>query len=314
MEERKEHEENGCDSCFSSWALAASGQEAVDRRIEADPNGELEVSNVAGEVTVEGWEQNEVHVTGELGENVERLDVVAEEQRVIVRVVLNRDRNKYGPDWSGNGADLRIQAPRGMALDIDAVSADIEVRDMHGEQRISSVSGDIETQAYDAEVRAQAVSGDVRVDGRAEALMIRANTVSGDVTIDEVSGEVSAESVSGDVVLRTGMIERARAQTVSGEVLVTAALGEAARLEGRAVSGDVEFQFSGTGAADYRLETFSGEIENCFGPQETGLDDDRDSSGFPPDPPGRQLRFREGNTQARVEATTHSGDIYVCRE
>ena len=289
------------------WSLVAAAQETIDRRIDADPDGRLEISNTAGEVLVEGWDRNEVHVTGELGENAERLDVVAEEGSVIVRVVLRNDRERNRRDWSFDGTDLRIRAPRGMSLEVDGVSADIDVRDMEAEQRLESVSGDIETEAFEAEVRAQAVSGDVQVDGRADALVVRVSTVSGDVTIDNVRGDVSGESVSGDVNFRTGTIERARAQTVSGEVLVTAALGDAARLEGTAVSGDIEFLFAGAGAADYRLETFSGEIENCFGPELT-VSDDR------PGPPGRELRFREGNTQARVEATTHSGDIEVCRQ
>jgi DUF4097 and DUF4098 domain-containing protein YvlB len=194
-----------------------------------------------------------------------------------------------------------------MSLDVDAVSADIEVRDMRAEQRLESVSGDVETQAFEAEVRAQTVSGDVRVRGGAPSNIIRASTVSGDVDVDDVSGEVWAESVSGDVSLRAGTIGRVQAKTVSGEISVTAQLGQSSRLEGTAVSGDVEFDFTGSAAADYRLDTFSGDITNCFGPQDSTSDDDR-----PPN--GRQVRFREGTSMARVEAKTHSGDIYVCRQ
>jgi DUF4097 and DUF4098 domain-containing protein YvlB len=292
---------------FSCGSLVATAQETVDRRVDADPDGRLEISNTAGEVWVEGWDEDEVYVTGELSANAERVDVVAEEGNVTVRVVLRRDRDQGARDWWAEGTDLRIRAPRGMSLEVDVVSADIDVRDMRAEQRLESVSGDIETQAFEAEVRAQVVSGDVQVDGRAEALLVRVSTVSGDFTIDNIGGDVSGESVSGDVNFRTGTIERARAQTVSGEVLVTAELGDVARLEGTAVSGDIEFLFGGSGAADYRLQTFSGEIDNCFGPEVT-VSDDR------PGPPGQELRFREGNTQARVEATTHSGDIEVCRQ
>jgi len=190
------------------WSLVAAAQETIDRRIDADPDGRLEISNTAGEVLVEGWDRNEVHVTGELGENAERLDVVAEEGSVIVRVVLRNDRERNRRDWSFDGTDLRIRAPRGMSLEVDGVSADIDVRDMRAEQRLESVSGDIETEAFEAEVRAQAVSGDVQVDGRADALVVRVSTVSGDVTIDNVRGDVSGESVSGDVNFRTGTIER----------------------------------------------------------------------------------------------------------
>jgi hypothetical protein len=158
----------------------------------------------------------------------------------------------------------------------------------------------------EAEVRAETVSGDVRVAGSSPTNVIRANTVSGDVDVSDVSGEVWAESVSGDVLLRAGTIGRVNAKTVSGEISATALLGDASRIEGTAVSGDVEFDFTGSAAGDYRLNSFSGDIDNCFGPQAAN-DDDR-----PPN--GRQVRFREGTSTARVEATTHSGDIYVCRQ
>lgn len=291
---------------LAGWASIAASQETVDRRIDAVANGELEIANTAGEIVVEGWERNEVHVTGDLAENVERLDLLAEAERISVRVVLKPNQQRGG-NWWGAGTQLRIRAPRGMSLDVDAVSADIMVRDMRGDQRLESVSGDVETEAFEAEVRAQTVSGDLHVAGNGATSIIRVSTVSGDVDVDDVSGEISAESVSGDVSLRAGTIGRVQASTVSGEIAVTAQLGDTSRLEGTAVSGDVELQFIGSAAGDYRLETFSGDITNCFGPQAAATDDDR-----PPN--GRQLRFREGTSLARVEAKTHSGDIYVCRQ
>jgi len=292
---------------LAGWSSTAVGQETVDRRIDAVANGELEIANTAGEIVVEGWERNEVHVTGELAENVERLDLLAEGQRVNVRVVLKPDQGQKGGYWWGSGTRLHIRAPRGMLLDVDAVSADVEVRDMRGEQRLESVSGDVETQAFEAEVRAQTVSGDLRVAGNGPTNIVRLSTVSGDVDVNRVSGEISAESVSGDVSLSAGTIGRVQASTVSGEISVTAQLSDTSRLEGTAVSGDVELQFTGSAAGDYRLETFSGDITNCFGPQPAETDDHG-----PPN--GRQVRFREGNSLARVEAKTHSGDVYVCRQ
>jgi DUF4097 and DUF4098 domain-containing protein YvlB len=289
---------------FSGVWLAAGAQETIDRRVPANPGGQLEISNTAGSIAVEGSDQNEVHVTGELGENVERLDVLTEGDRVIVRVIDKEDSDRG--DWDFRGTNLRIRAPRTISLDVAAVSADIEVRDMRGEQRLSSVSGDVDTEAFAAEVRARAVSGDVDVNGRAAELRVRASTVSGDVTVDNGGGEIWGESVSGDVVLRTGVVSRAETETVSGGILVAAELGAASRLEATAVSGDIELMFRGAAAGDYWLESFSGDIDNCFGPSPQVVG--------PRPGPRRELRFREGATQARVEARTHSGDIELCRE
>jgi hypothetical protein len=293
----------GLGSCSS----IAAAQQTIDRRLDASADGELEVANTAGEIVVEGWERNEVHVTGQLAENVDRLDVLADEQRVSVRVVLKPNRDQRGGDWWGAGTQLHVRAPRGMSLDVSAVSADVEIRGMRAEQRVASVSGDVETEAFAAEVRVQTVSGDLRVTGNTATGVIRANTVSGDVDVSNVAGEIWAESVSGDVSLRAGTIGRVHAKTVSGEISAAAQLDDASRLEGTAVSGDVDFAFTGSVAGDYRLDTFSGDIASCFGPQASNANGDRP-------PSGRQVRFREGNGTARVEATTHSGDISVCRQ
>lgn len=286
----------------SAWPMIGAAQQPFDRRVDADPNGEVEIVNTAGEVRVEGWTESAVHVTGELSEDVERVDVTTEAQRVVVRVIMKDDGGRHRN--GGEGAALRVRAPQGSRLSVTAVSADVEVSAVRGEQRLESVSGDVAAEAYEAEIWAQSISGDVAIDGRAAAGRIRASAVSGDVIIDNPGGEVAAEAVSGDVAVRSGVITRLEAETVSGDILVTAALSDATRLEARAVSGDVDLQLAGDGAAEYRLSSFSGNVETCFG---------QTAQRAPqPGPPSQSLRFRQGDSQARVEASTHSGEISVC--
>ena len=47
--------------------------EEVDRTLDAAPDGDVDISNIAGSVTVQGWSRSEVEVTGTLGRNVEEL-------------------------------------------------------------------------------------------------------------------------------------------------------------------------------------------------------------------------------------------------
>ena len=46
--------------------LAWGDEQSVDKRAPADPQGEVEVSNVAGNVSISGWDRNEVEVIGTL--------------------------------------------------------------------------------------------------------------------------------------------------------------------------------------------------------------------------------------------------------
>ena len=54
---------------------SALAQSTVNQRLPLSSGGRVELGNIAGSVTVRGWDRNEVQVTGQLGRSVERVDV-----------------------------------------------------------------------------------------------------------------------------------------------------------------------------------------------------------------------------------------------
>jgi DUF4097 and DUF4098 domain-containing protein YvlB len=295
-----------CIPLLAAVMLSATAHaQSVDRRLSADPSGELVVNNVAGSVRITGDEGSEVHVTGTLGENVERLDVETQGNDVVVRVVIRDNERNRGRSRDGdNDTDLLISAPRTMALEVSTVSASVDVREMRGEQRLATVSGDISTDAYGDALRVETVSGDVDVDSREGVMRARVSSVSGDLSLRGPAGDVLAESVSGDVEIAATTVGRAELRNVSGDLRLSAELAPDARLDATSTSGDIELELLGGGAGEYRLSTFSGDVYTCFGP---GRADSGDR------PRGVDVRFTEGNSSARITARTHSGDIDVCR-
>ena len=280
---------------------AVAAPRAVDERRPADPRGSVEIVNVAGRVEVQGWDRPEVHVTGRLGEGVERLEIATQGTRTTVRVVLPKGR-----DWDRDGdAELVVRMPGTAGLAASLVSADLTTRAVLGEQRLQTVSGGIRAE-LGREARLRSVSGDVdatrnaavRGDGRVEI-----ETVSGNVELAGVDGEVEVSSVSGDTRVRAGRLAAGRFETVSGDFEVTTALTADGRLDAESVSGDLRLVFPGSPpAAEYEIETFSGEVDNCFGPKPA-----TERYG-----PGVRLSFREGAGSARVRADTKSGDVSIC--
>ena len=129
--------------------------------------------------------------------------------------------------------------------------------------------------------------------------------MSGQITLLNVGGEVNAQTVSGEVDITAGPVERAVLSSVSGRLLLRGALTDAARIEATTTSGSVTMRFAGDAAAEYELKSFSGRIDNCFGPRP----DDSQRRG-----PGTEHRFEEGSSNARVYANTLSGSIDLCRE
>jgi DUF4097 and DUF4098 domain-containing protein YvlB len=286
-------------------AAGASAQ-AIDETVDADPNGAVEIDNDIGDIAVSGWDEARVHVTGELSENAERIDVRREGNRVIVEVV-------YPPESRNSGfrnydeTDLVISVPRGSSLFIDTVSGDVMVARVDGEQDIRTVSGDVSSRGVGDMARFASTSGDIEITGTDVTGTTRAEAVSGDVLLAQVSGRIDAQSVSGDVELRGTLLESAELQSVSGDLLVSGQLSSDARVRARTTSGDVEVYLQGDGAGQYEISTMSGEIDNCFGPRVRP-----NSSGFGPS--NSTLRFTEGSSGARVDVATLSGDVELCRE
>lgn len=293
-----------------AWPVIGNAQ-TIDRRIAADPNGVLEIVSPDGDIRVDAWDQKEVYVSGDLGQG-SALDLRANGNRIVIEVTPERGSRGggafgFGGGWEGD-TDLVIRAPATIAIDIRSRSADIDISGMRGEQNISGVSGDIRSDAYKKELRVETVSGDVRIQGRDQPAIVRSSAVSGDVRLGDVSGEIWADTVSGDVTVVGGSLERGEFKSVSGDITVSARIGSDTRLDAMATSGDIDLDFAGSAAGDYRLETFSGSLDACFGPRRNNANRD---SRFGP---GDALRFTEGNSGARIEVRTHSGDIRVCRE
>src|SRR5210317_236345 len=125
--------------------------EEINETLDASSDGHVHVSNIAGEVVVNGWSRNEVEVTGELGRNVEELIFERDGDKVTIKVKV--------PKKGGRGieSDLYIQLPQGSSIDVSTVSADIDVKQVMGEQSLGTVSGDINTESAKSDISAEAV-------------------------------------------------------------------------------------------------------------------------------------------------------------
>lgn len=279
------------------FAAPAFG-ESVDKRVDAASDGLVRVTNRAGSITIEGGSGSEVHVTGEMGRNVE--DVIVEREGDVVTIKVKAPKSQK----RGIETDLDIRVPAGSSINVDGVSVDIDVDGVRGEQRLVTVSGDIETGAFASDVQATTVSGDVEIEGDGSEAEITGETVSGDVRVANVAGEAKAASVSGNVSIEDSMLDRADVETVSGDVTFDSGLRAGGRLHAAAVSGDVEIQFAGKIAGRFEIDTHNGDIDNCFGPEP------QRKSKYTP---GMTLHFQEGDGDVRVTASTVNGDIGICR-
>ncbi|MBA3563955.1 MAG: DUF4097 family beta strand repeat protein [Gammaproteobacteria bacterium] len=283
--------------------LPAYAVEKIEERADADPRGEVEVSNTAGNVTVTGWDRSEVEVTGELGDSGERLEFVPEGKHTLIKVIYPRDRDHHGDRHTY--ADLDIRIPEQSRLEVTTVSADITVSGVTGAQSLGTVSGTVVAPVAGERVEVRTVSGDARVTGNGSEGDVRVQAVSGDAIVKGVRGEISAASVSGDVEVEAQQAARLTAQSVSGNVDLAIGLTEASHVEVDTVSGEVVLDLEDGSDAEYVIETFSGDIDNCFGPEP------QRTSQYAP---GSELRFSTGSGSAQVRVNTLSGGVELCDE
>ena len=83
------------------------------------------------------------------------------------------------------------------------------------------------------------------------------------------------------------------------------ALARDARIDAEAINGDLRFILRGTVDAEFDIETFNGEIDNCFGPKP------RRTREYGP---GNELNFkRRRRATRRVRIKTLNGGVEVCK-
>jgi DUF4097 and DUF4098 domain-containing protein YvlB len=269
----------------------------VDQTIDAASDGFVEVYNTAGTISVRGWSRDSVQVTGELGDDVEELVFERDGDDILIKVKVPRS---HGRDIESN---ITVNLPEGSSIEVSGVSVDIDVEDVDGDQSLQTVSGDVEVTGVSADLEAASVSGDVEVTGSGVDGDIAAATVSGDVVATDVAGELQAESVSGDVTIAGGSFDRIYFETVNGNLNFMAELRGGGRLTAESVNGDVDINFDGDVSASFDIETFNGDIDNCFGPKP-----ERTSRYAP----GLELSFSQGDGDGRVVVETLNGGVNIC--
>ena len=270
----------------------------IEKSAQADPRGEVVIGNVAGEVQVTGWDRNEVHVRCDLDEGVQRLDFKSNGARTTIEVVLPKGRNYQG------STDLVVQVPRNSSLVINTVSADQTIKDVRGMQRLQSVSGEIQTELWNEDIELKNVSGEISVTGHSGKGTLRATSVSGDLRLNRVGPEIEINTVTGDMNVQAQELSRARIKTTNGDLeLRAASLTRDVRIDAEGINGDLRFRFRGAIDAEFDIETFNGDIDNCFGPKPHRT---REYG------PGTALRFKEGNGDGRIRIKALNGTVEIC--
>lgn len=186
---------------------AAAATEEFHRTVPLTANGRVSVENVNGDVTITGWDRNEVQIAA-----IKKADSQQKLQEATIEVEAGSDsvhiRTKYPEGHHNNdpaSVTYTLHVPRAARLDgINLVNGSLEVSQVSGDIRTNLVNGS--TKVHDLAGRAElsAVNGAINADynslqGVSE---IRLKSVNGSVHLGlpaSPNADVSVSTMNGGI-------------------------------------------------------------------------------------------------------------------
>ena len=268
-------------------AGSASARRSSSAGLDVRPNVIVEAALGDVDIEVEATSANRVEIVDASLPSGFTAKVSGSARRIEVEL--------EGIGVPGSGK-VKLSVPKGARLEVHTRNGDVTVHDLQGEADVVVVQGDIAIDGSPEHVEASTTSGDIRVVGVREDAELA--TVSGDVSVSGMKGKLEVGAVSGNITVSSSALERSELAVVSGTIDVQADLGAGSH-EFAAHSGNISVRVGAKQGARFRVETFSGTIEDAL-----------------LDPPvtarGRHLR-EIGDGSARVDVATFSGNVRLGR-
>lgn len=318
-----DRDENPRGAWFERYQESRQGPEQIEkvsRSIKVDDHAVLDLSHLAGDVSVTGGGGSEIRIDAtkrvrhrnpdEAKRLLEalRIDINTVQGRVEVRTIYPRTTNR----GLSASVDYVIAVPAGATVALKSISGDLSVSNVRGEVRAEAISGTVHLTNTPNVALAKTVSGDVvaRDIGTQTALLL--STVSGNVIATGLKVRtLEAGTVSGDVRLSGSLIERLEAKSLSGNVEFDAPLAKGGRYEFTSHSGNVRLMLSGNTGFELDADTFSGSVRSdipvtlrSIGPTRSG---ERRSSP-------RAIRGTYGDASAILSVRSHSGSVVITKK
>jgi hypothetical protein len=264
-------------------------------RYDLQPGGRLNVENANGSVEIEGWDRNEVEISGvKYASRQSLLDELRIEIHNSPDAITIRTVRPYHPQWSA-GARYTIRVPRQTVVDrISTSNGPIRVRD------IGSSDGHLQTlnlRTSNGLIRAENVTG-----------VIDAQTSNGWVDLDEINGGATVRTSNGLVTIRLNHFTDSplRVTTSNGAVDLTVRNQPQDSIRAETSNGSITLHLPADSGARLRADTSNSAISSDFDVLERFEDHDH----------GRWNNHVDGKLGSggpEIELTTRNGHISILK-
>lgn len=277
---------------ISAAAILSAG-EKISRTIELTTGDQIHFINVRGKVKITGWDQSKINIEGTLDDEATGLLVTTDNGKVKIIVDMPHHLSP------ATGSDLQLQIPVNSKVIAEGVSTEWQLDNL-GTLFLHSVTGGVRVINNQSDVVLEVVSADVDIDGVKGNAMV--NGLSGAIKLQKIVGEVVASTVEGKLHFIQPDIGLARLSSVNGEIEVDGTLRDEGVLSVNSVNGNILLNVGSSNNFSCELNALhGGRIENKLAV--AGKHETRQM--------GSSLSLAVGKGDARIEATTISGTIFI---
>lgn len=271
-------------------ALLVAPQQQTDTTFSVRPGGRLDVDLMVGRVLVQSWNRDAVRIRAtHAGTTV----VDIRHSGDVVRVEADARRGPPTP------VTFEIFVPSSFGLNLEALSAPVEVRDVGGNLSVETTNGPITVSGGSGRLDLQTTNGAITV--RSVQGRVRAATVNQGITLEDVTGDVQAQAVNGHISLQDVRARSVEAETVNGSLSFRGAIQENGRYRFSTHNGGVTLFVPAAVSATFSVSTENGTFDSDFPVELRGMRR------------GDRATFTLGSGSARVEMESFGGRIELRR-
>jgi DUF4097 and DUF4098 domain-containing protein YvlB len=228
---------------LSANFVAATEERIIHQTFPLNEKGTVQLSNVNGDVTIRGWEKNEVDMKATKRAPADYIDLI-----------------KIEVDSTPERLTIETKYPRGRKESNVSVTYELMVPKHAVLNAIENVNGAIEITGVEGQIKINTVNGSAEIEGSKSA--VDAETVNGRITAKwsdfPKQGDVSLRTVNGGLKLQLpdNVNADVRASSMNGTIRTDFPITVEGRFVSRKLAGRI-----GAGGTSIDLETVNGSID-----------------------------------------------------
>ncbi len=225
-------------------------EQQVERSIPADSSVVVSLCVMSGNITVRGWDRNEVQAKSGDAVQIElkRSDAPAtvEKAKKLEVVVVNKGEEQQGKPAGSKGdcqaySDVELNVPRGATVLVQTRDGNIDIAEI-ASAYAGTQNGDINLEQISRSIEAGSIGGSIGIkdsSGRVSATTAGGPVEAVNVKPAEPEDVFEVVTISGDITLEQVTHKQLNTKTVSGNMSLTGPLAAAGRYGFNSFSGDV---------------------------------------------------------------------------